>query len=55
MPSARNKIASEMSFVTVLTLQTILGLPLSSLTKILKIAGSVAMPFRTDLISVTQG
>ena len=50
MPRARNKIANEISFVTVLTLHTILGLPLSNLTKILNMAGNVAIPFLTDLI-----
>lgn len=44
-----------MSLVTVLTLQTIFGIPFYSLTKILNIAGKVAIPLRTDLISVTHG
>lgn len=48
-------MAREISLVTVLILQTNLGLPFYNLTKILKIAGKVAIPFRTDLISVTQG
>jgi hypothetical protein len=38
-----------------LILHIIFGLPLSNLTRILKMAGKVAIPFLTDLIYVTQG
>lgn len=50
MPKALKTIGRGISLVTVLILQIILGFPLSSLTKILKMAGKVAIPFFTDLI-----
>ncbi len=55
IPKALNKITKGISLVTVLTLHISFGRPLSSLTKILNIAGNVAIPFLIDLIYVTQG
>ena len=55
IPRALKTIAKGISLLTVLILHIIFGFYFSILTRILKIAGKVAMPFFTDLISVTQG